>query len=606
MKWGVAGVLLALFAATSTAWPYDKDLTSYNLNQNETATDPLDYWGEWPNHTYFPSPDNWRFPIYTLFLDRFVNGDPTNDNINGTVWEHDISSNQMRHGGDIVGLVDTLDYLQGMGFKGIYLAGTILMNQPWGFDGYSALDTTLLDQHYGDIETWRWAITEIHNRGMYVIFDNTLATLGDLIGFEGHMNDTAPFTTKEYKVQWKSDRQYVDFRFGNTYNDTCDYPRFWNETGYPVESYVYQELVGCYDSEFDQYGDIEAFGVFPDWQRELAKFASVQDRLREWVPSVRAKLIRHSCMIIASLDIDGFRYDKATQATVDALGDMSGAYRECARRYGKENFFLPGEITGGDNFGSIFLGRGRQPNMLPKTIQDAVQMSNLSAQQYFLRPDGKQAIDAAAFHYSIYRSLTRFLGLDGNLAAGYDIPVDWVAGWNQSLLYNDLVNANTGKYDPRHMYGTTNQDVFRWPAIKNGTARALLGMFVTTLHLPGIPLILWGEEQGFYVLDATANNYIYGRQAMSPATAWWIHGCFALNVSQYYHFPVDSALRGCEDITVTYDHRDPAHPIRNIMKHMFQMRENFPALNDGWYLQTLSNQTTQVFYPGSNGTPTET
>lgn len=50
------------------------------------------------------------------------------------------------------------------------------MNQPWGFDGYSALDTTLLDQHYGDLDAWRSAVTEIHRRGMYVIIDNTLAT----------------------------------------------------------------------------------------------------------------------------------------------------------------------------------------------------------------------------------------------------------------------------------------------------------------------------------------------------------------------------------------------------------------------------------------------
>lgn len=50
------------------------------------------------------------------------------------------------------------------------------MNQPWGYDGYSALDTTLLDGHYGNLAQWRHAITEIHNRGMYVIFDNTLAT----------------------------------------------------------------------------------------------------------------------------------------------------------------------------------------------------------------------------------------------------------------------------------------------------------------------------------------------------------------------------------------------------------------------------------------------
>lgn len=49
--------------------------------------------------------------------DRFVNGDPTNDNANGTVFEHDPNDTQMRHGGDTAGLVDTLDYIQGMGIK---------------------------------------------------------------------------------------------------------------------------------------------------------------------------------------------------------------------------------------------------------------------------------------------------------------------------------------------------------------------------------------------------------------------------------------------------------------------------------------------------------
>lgn len=50
------------------------------------------------------------------------------------------------------------------------------MNQPWGSDGFSILDTTLLDQHFGTIQTWRYAIDEIHKRGIYVLFDNTLAT----------------------------------------------------------------------------------------------------------------------------------------------------------------------------------------------------------------------------------------------------------------------------------------------------------------------------------------------------------------------------------------------------------------------------------------------
>jgi alpha-1,3-glucan synthase len=53
------------------------DGATYSLNTNETATNPLDYSGVWENHNYHPSPDNWRFPVYTIFLDRFVNGDPT-------------------------------------------------------------------------------------------------------------------------------------------------------------------------------------------------------------------------------------------------------------------------------------------------------------------------------------------------------------------------------------------------------------------------------------------------------------------------------------------------------------------------------------------------
>ncbi|KLJ13241.1 alpha-1,3-glucan synthase [Blastomyces silverae] len=605
MRRWLVGVSLALLAARVTSWPYDPEFEGYNLNENRTATNPADYYGEWKDHEYFPSPENWRFPFYSLFLDRFVNGDPTNDNINGTLFEHDLNSNQMRHGGDIDGLVDTLDYLQGMGIKGIYLAGTVLMNAPSGADGYSVLDTTLLDQHYGNIQAFRDAITEIHKRGMYVLMDNTLATMGDLVGFEGYLNETTPFDVGEHEALWKTNRRYVDFDIGNDYNETCDYPRFYWENGYPVGTDVTDQLKGCYDSDFNQYGDIEAFGVYPDWQRQLAKFASVQDRLREWVPSVRERLMRHSCLVIRQLDIDGFRYDKALQATVDAFADISEHYRECARSVGKNNFFLPGEITGGNTLGSIYIGRGRQPNMLPETLEDAVKMTHNSSEKYFIREQGKSALDAGAFHYSIYRTLTRFLGMDGNLAAGYDTPVNWVDTWYDMLLTNDFVNVD-GKFDPRHMFGATNQDVFRWPTIKEGTERMLLAFYITTLHLPGIPLLLWGEEQAFYVLDNTAKNYIFGRQAMSPATAWQTHGCYSLGSEQYYQWPIESGKNACHDETVSYDHRDPSHPVRNILKTMYQMREHYPTLNDGWFVQHLSNQTWQVFLPGSNNTPTET
>ena len=96
---------------------YDAQYLDYNLNQNDTAVNPLDYNGRWENHSYTPSPTNWRFPFYTLFLDRYVNGDPSNDNANGTAFEQDIRSTQLRHGGDLQGLLDSLDYIHGMGIK---------------------------------------------------------------------------------------------------------------------------------------------------------------------------------------------------------------------------------------------------------------------------------------------------------------------------------------------------------------------------------------------------------------------------------------------------------------------------------------------------------
>lgn len=154
-----------------------------------------------------------------------------------------------------------------------------------------------------------------------------------------------------------------------------------------------------------------------------------------------------------------------------------------------------------------------------------------------------------------------------------------------------------------------SRDVFRWPAITNGTERMLLGLFITTLFLPGIPLLLWGEEQSLYLLaDTSAVNYIFGRQPMSSALAWQLHGCFRLDMtgSDFYQLPLDAALRGCEDDLVGRDHRDPTHPVHNVITAMYALRRRFPILNDGLNLQTLSKRTHDVQLPGSNGTATET
>jgi alpha-1,3-glucan synthase len=137
---------------------------------------------------------------------------------------------------------------------------------------------------------------------------------------------------------------------------------------------------------------------------------------------------------------------------------------------------------------TTFSGRGRTPTQLPPGFLAA---ANLTAtqDQYFLRDAPLNALDGVAFHYSVYRSLTRFLGMDGNLDVAYDTDVNFVTAWNQMFVTNDFLNPNTGVVDPRHLLGTSNFDVFRWPSLVNGTQLSVLGTFITSLVVPGIPLV---------------------------------------------------------------------------------------------------------------------
>ena len=133
-------------------------------------------------------------------------------------------------------------------------------------------------------------------------------------------------------------------------------------------------------------------------------------------------------------------------------------------------------------------GRGRTPTQRPLGFLAAANTTS-SMDQYFLRDQPLNGIDGAAFHYSIYRSLTRFLGMDGNLQVADDVDTNFVTAWNEMFVNNDMINPSTGDVDPRHMFGTSNFDVFRWPSLENGTQLSVLATFITNLVMPGIPLV---------------------------------------------------------------------------------------------------------------------
>ena len=136
----------------------------------------------------------------------------------------------------------------------------------------------------------------------------------------------------------------------------------------------------------------------------------MQDRLREWHSDVLDKIKVMSCIQIAMLDIDGFRMDKGLQATPDALAEFSDYQRRCARKHGKENFFIVGEVVGDPDLAAIYIGRGKQPNQVVSNVTEAFVSTNVTDSASFVRPFGLSALDGAAFHYDIYGAMTRFLG----------------------------------------------------------------------------------------------------------------------------------------------------------------------------------------------------
>ena len=125
--------LLAL-AHLGSASPYREDLVDYNLNTNQNAKSPTEY-STTKRTSYTASPTNWRaIPFYTILMDKFADGDPSNNDYFQTMYEWDWRETQLRAGGDLKGMVAKLDYLQGMGIKGIFVSGTPFINMLWQAD----------------------------------------------------------------------------------------------------------------------------------------------------------------------------------------------------------------------------------------------------------------------------------------------------------------------------------------------------------------------------------------------------------------------------------------------------------------------------------------
>lgn len=111
--------------------------------------------------------------IYLIMPDRFANGDKKNDIIKG-MKETSLNRDSMyyRHGGDIQGIIDHLDYLQDLGVTTLWLNPVLENDQPrTSYHGYANTENYKIDPRFGSNELYKKLVDECHARGMKMIKD---------------------------------------------------------------------------------------------------------------------------------------------------------------------------------------------------------------------------------------------------------------------------------------------------------------------------------------------------------------------------------------------------------------------------------------------------
>jgi glycosidase len=117
--------------------------------------------------------------IYLVMPDRFANGDPSNDSVAGMPDRLDRSQPLGRHGGDLQGIANHLDYLAGMGFTQLWLNPVLENDQPEAsYHGYAITDFNRVDARLGSNERYRQLAREARARGIGLIKDVVLNHCG--------------------------------------------------------------------------------------------------------------------------------------------------------------------------------------------------------------------------------------------------------------------------------------------------------------------------------------------------------------------------------------------------------------------------------------------
>ncbi len=259
-----------------------------------------------PSFIYTPSPPDWRgIWMYQVITDRFEDGNPFNNRQGDGPAPNPYASDSI-HGGDIRGLINRLDYIEGLGAGALWIS-PVQLNLHGAYHGYHITDFNRMDPHRGSLEELRTLVDAAHARGIYVILDIVVNHTARLV--------TSPdpgypaFSAHRYNLSWIGDRPGAAPPFDdlNRFHGRGSI-RDWDD---PV-----QEITG------DLHGLSDIRTEDPEVRRDLAEIYSA------WIHAT---------------DCDGFRIDTVRHVEDSFWPPFIAAIKESAAGIGKTNFLVFGE-----------------------------------------------------------------------------------------------------------------------------------------------------------------------------------------------------------------------------------------------------------------------
>ena len=233
--------------------------------------------------------------LYMLMPDRFANGNPKNDVIKGMKDQLcDRNEPSLRHGGDLEGLRQHLNYFTDLGVTALWLTPVLENDRPADggkhstYHGYATTDYYRVDPRFGTNEEYKALVDECHKKGLKVVMDMIF----------NHCGDYHPWAK--------------DTRIDENGKTIKDYPSkdWFNSPNYGLQtSYKLTPVLDPYASKVDMAETVDGW------------FVSSMPDLNQRNPHVIKYLIQNSIWWIETVGIDGIRMDTYPYADRQAMAD---------------------------------------------------------------------------------------------------------------------------------------------------------------------------------------------------------------------------------------------------------------------------------------------